>query len=107
MSRTIIVLIICCLAAGFAVWKEYERANKSYLILRIIASLLAVTALAGIVLPVNYSKDIIRQDDHSVVLLTTGFKPDSLKNYQGNKLFTTDRSIEKAYPKAKLIRLDE
>ena len=107
MNRAIIVLIICCLAAGFVVWKEYRRANKFYLILRIIASLLAVAALAGIVLPVNYSKDVTRQNDHSAILLTTGFEPDSLKNYQINKLFTTDKSIEKAYPKAKLVRLDE
>ncbi len=69
--------------------------------------MLAVAALAGIVLPVNYSKDIVRQNDHSAILLTAGFEPNSLKNYQGNKLFTTDRSIQKAYPKAKLIRLDE
>src|ERR1700761_1160752 len=107
MNRAIIVLIICCLAAGFVVWKEYRRANKFYLILRIVASLLAVAALAGIILPVNYSKDVTRPDNHSVALLTAGFEQDSLKNYQGNKLFTTDRSVQKEYPKARLVRLDE
>jgi hypothetical protein len=107
MSWTYIVLIICCLVAVFAVWKEYNRLNRSYLILRIVASLMAVAALACIVLPVNYWKDITRQGDNSTILLTAGFEPDSLINYRNSKLFTTDRSIEKAYPKAKLIRLDE
>jgi hypothetical protein len=107
MSRTYIVLIICCLTAAFAVWKEYNRPNKSYLILRIVASLLAIAALAFIVLPINYSKDVIGQNGHGAILLTAGFEPDSLSNYKGSKLFTTDRSIGKRFPKAKLIRLDE
>jgi hypothetical protein len=107
MNWTILVLIICCLAAGFAVWKEYNRGNRSYQVFRIVASLVAVAALACIALPVNYSKDITGQDDNNAILLTKGFEPGSLSNYKNSKLFTTDRSIEKAYPKAKLIRLDE
>jgi hypothetical protein len=107
MNWTIIVLIICCLAAVFVVWKEYNRGNRSYLVLRIAASLATVAALACIALPVNYWKDITGQDDHGVILLTKGFEPNSLSNYKNGKVFTTDRSIEKAYPKAKLIRLDE
>jgi hypothetical protein len=107
MSWTYIVLIICCLVAVFAVWKEYNRRNRSYLVLRIVASLMAVAALACIVLPVNYSKEVTGQGDNSAILLTAGFEPDSLINYRDSKIFTTDRSIEKAYPKAKLIRLDE
>jgi hypothetical protein len=107
MNWTYIVLIICCLAAVFAVWKEYKRAEKTHLILRIMASLLAIIALGCIALPINYSKDVIERDDHSVVLLTAGFEPDSLTNYRNSKLFTTDKAIEKKYPKAKLIRMEE
>jgi hypothetical protein len=107
MNWTYIVLIICCLAAVFAVWKECGRAEKAHLILRIIASLLAIMALGCIALPVNYSKDITRQDDNNAILLTAGFEPDSLTNYKGGKLFTTDKTIERKYPKAKLIRLEE
>jgi hypothetical protein len=102
-----IIVFICCLAAGFAVWKEYKRRKRSHLVLRTIAALLAVIALACIALPIKYSKDITSKYDQSVVLLTAGFNADSLTNYKGNKIFTTDRSVEKEYPKAKLIRLDE
>ncbi|HTE01387.1 MAG TPA: hypothetical protein VK668_19005 [Mucilaginibacter sp.] len=107
MSWTIIVLIICVLIAAFAVWKEYKRAKKANLLLRIIATLLAIAALACIALPINYSKDVTALDDHSAILLTPGFNPDSLGSYKSSKLFTSDREIEKSYPKAKLIRLDE
>jgi len=107
MSWTVIVLIVCFLVAVFAIWKEYARPKKKHLALRIIASLLAIISLVCIALPINYSKDITIQDDHSAVLLTQGFETDSLVNYKTSPLFTADKSIAKAYPKAKLIRLDE
>ncbi len=107
MNWTIIVVIICCLAAAFAVWKEYKRINRSRLGMRIAASLLAVIALILIILPVHYSKEISATDDHRVVLLTEGFEADSLANYKSIPIFTADRTIKKSCPKAKLIRLDE
>jgi hypothetical protein len=107
MNWTTIVLIICCLLAGFSVWKEVNRPNRSHLYLRILASLLAIAALACIILPISYSKDVSALDDHSAVLLTPGFEPDSLANYKSDQLFTTDKSVQKAYSKAKLICLDE
>lgn len=107
MNWTGIVLILCCLAAVFAVWKEYKRAEKAHLILRTTACVLAITALGCIALPVRYAKDVTLQDDNSAVLLTAGFAPDSLTNYKNGKLFTADAAIEKRYPGAKLIRLEE
>ena len=107
MSWTVIVLIICCLLAAFAVWKEVSRPKKVNLALRIVASILAAAALICIILPINYNQDISVADDHVAVLLTSGFHPDSLNNYKSDQLFTTDRSIQKSYPQAKLIRLDE
>ncbi|MGZ3820963.1 MAG: hypothetical protein ACXVB6_10255 [Mucilaginibacter sp.] len=107
MNWTALVLIICCSLTAFAVWKEYKRAKKAHMVWRIAASLLAVFALACIALPINYSKDSLRQNDQNAILLTNGFEPDSLNNYRDSKIFTTDKAIEKAYPKAKPIRLDE
>ena len=107
MSWTIIVLIICCLLAAFAVWKEGGRLKKAHLALRIITSILAAAALACIVLPISYTTEISGTDDHAAVLLTSGFNPDSLTNYKTDQLFTTDKSVQKSYPQAKLIRLDE
>ncbi|WP_426670860.1 hypothetical protein ACPPVU_06420 [Mucilaginibacter sp. McL0603] len=107
MSWTVLVLIICCALAVFAVWKEYSRSVKKHLIWRIVAALMAVIAFGFIAIPIHYLKDINIQDDHSAVLLTDGFVADSLGSFKNSKLFTTDKAIAKKYPKAKLIRLDE
>lgn len=107
MSWTVIVLVICCLPAALVVWKEGNRLNKSYLFVRILASIIAIASLACIILPIRYSKDVTALGNHSAVLLTPGFEPDSLADYKSNQLFTTDRTVQKVYPKAKLIRLDE
>ena len=107
MNWTIIVLIICCLIAAFAVWKEINRPKRGHLKFRVIASILAVSALAGIILPISYTRKTSVSNDRAIVLLTPGFDPDSLINYKGDLLFTTNRSIQKSYPQAKLIRLDE
>jgi len=107
MSWTVFVLIICCLLAAFAVWKEVSRPKKAHLALRIIASILAVAALACIILPISYTRETSVTDDHAAVLLTPGFDPDSLTNYKSDQLFTTSRSIQRSYPNAKPIRLDK
>jgi len=107
MNWTATILIICCLLAGFSVWKEVNRANRAHLYLRILASLLAIAALAFLILPISYSKEVSALDDRSAVLLTPGFEPDSLANYKSDQIFATDKSVQKAYPKAKLIRLNE
>ncbi len=107
MSWNILVLIICCLIAVFAVWKEYNRLVRARLVLRTIASLLAVAALACIAIPINHSKVINAGDDHSAILLTAGFVPDGLKKYENIKLLTADVAIKKQYPRARLIRLEE
>ena len=107
MSWTVITLIICALLAVFTVWKEYQRPAKAYLLWRIVASIIAVIALACIILPVSHSKDIASPDKHSAILLTSGFNPDSLNNYRDSKLFTADKAVAKQYLKARLIRLDE
>jgi hypothetical protein len=107
MSWTILILIICCLLAVFAVWKEYNRSAKKHLVWRIVAALIAIIAFVFIAIPVHYSKNIISQDDHSAVLLTDGFVADSLVGFTNSKLFTADKAITKKNPKAKLIRLDE
>ncbi len=107
MSWTIIVLIICCLLAAVAVWKEISRPSKAHLAFRIIASILAVIALAFIILPISYTKETAVADDHAAILLTPGFDPDSLLNYKADQVFTADESIHKSHTQAKLIRLDE
>lgn len=107
MNWTTAVLIICCLLAVFAVWKEVSRAGKSHLLLRILASLLCAVALACIILPFSYHAEVSALDDRSAILLTPGFEQDSLIYYKSDQIFTANKLIVKNYPKAKLIRLDE
>jgi hypothetical protein len=107
MNWTTTVLIICCLLADFAVRKEISRPRKIHLALRIIASILAIVALACVILPISNTRGTSVADDHAAVLLTPGINSDSLTNYKSGRLFTIDKSVQKSYPQAKLIRLDE
>lgn len=96
-------MIVCILLAAFAVWKEYARVNKSRLVLRMIAALLAVLALACVALPLTYQRDIVKQDKNEVILLTQGYNTDSLKQYATVKTFTLDEKIKKENAKAVLL----
>jgi hypothetical protein len=99
MNWNSVVIIICILVAAFAVWKEYNRSNKSRLGLRIIAVIAAVIALACIALPLSYHADITKQDKNEAVLITSGFNKDSLNHYGARKLFTLDKKIKNIIPK--------
>jgi len=103
MNWNAIVIIICILIAAFAVWKEYVRANQSRLVLRLLATITAITALACIALPLTYQVDVNRQDKRDALLLTEGFSADSVSRYNTEKIFTLDSAISKKSPKAVLI----
>ncbi|WP_184547421.1 hypothetical protein [Mucilaginibacter sp. FT3.2] len=100
MNWNPIVIVICILLAVFAVWKEVVRLNKSRLLPRIVASIIAVAALACIVIPLSYQIDVNKQDKNEALLLTDGFSKDSLIQYKTEKLFTLDGKIKKDIPKA-------
>ena len=107
MNWNSIVLIISFLLAAFMVWKEYKRAVRIHLALRIAASLIAAAALACIILPVSYSGESILSGNNEAVLLTPGFRADSMARYPNSRIFTADQAIAKTYPKAKLIAISE
>ncbi|MBB3968863.1 hypothetical protein [Mucilaginibacter phyllosphaerae] len=89
------------MAVAFA-WQEYRRANKRHLLLRIIAVVLAVTALACIILPIAYDGALNKTAERKAILLTTGFNNDSLNRADTN-IITADAVIKNQYPNAKLI----
>jgi hypothetical protein len=103
MNWNAIVIIICILLAVFAVWKEITRAHKLRLIWRILATLLALFALACIALPLTYKVDLLKQDKKEAILLTEGFDTDSLSRYSAQKIFTLDKKIKKQFPKSTLL----
>jgi hypothetical protein len=108
MNWNITVLIICFIVCAVAVWKEVIRINRARLGLRIVAVIVAAVALVGIALPLTYQVDTIQQNKPEVILLTTGFNPDSLSRYNNSRLFTLDNSIKKRYQQAILLNtIDE
>jgi len=103
MSWNILVIAICVLLLLFSVWKEYRRENKAHLLLRIIAVMIAISALACIILPLTYKTNQKVADNHRGILLTDGFSADSLKKYPEVPVFTTSAAIKKEFPKATLL----
>ena len=101
MSWTTTVIAICLLLLALMVWKEVSRNNRSRLLSRMLASILAAIALACIALPISYTAKTTISNSEGV-LLTPGFNKDSLAAYQNNKLYTTDAAITKANPKFKI-----
>src|ERR1700743_1838936 len=103
MSWTLSVIIICCLLALFTLWLEYRRADRSRLVWRITATLVAVAALAGIILPIIYSSRVKATGDNEAALLTENYNVDSISKYNFKTVFTIDKEIKKKYPKAILL----
>jgi hypothetical protein len=103
-----VVWSLCIVMWVLFAWMEYRRANKRYLLLRILAVIAAVVALACIILPIKYNGYITKSSEHKTILLTPGFDSDSLPNGIDSNVVTVDESIKKAYPKVKLLNdLDE
>jgi hypothetical protein len=103
-----LVWALCIFMVVLFVWLEYRRANKRFLLLRTVAVIIAIAALAFIILPIKYNSTVTRTDQHKAILLTPGFDIDSLPNGMDTSIITLDETIKKAYPKVKLISgLDE
>ena len=101
MSWTFIVIGVSVLAALLLGYQEYRRLNKSKLWLRILSVNVAITALACIVLPVNYYSSSSHGNDHEAILLTRDFEKDSL--VKDANTFTLDSSINREYKTARLV----
>ncbi|MEN0052171.1 MAG: hypothetical protein AAGC65_00810 [Mucilaginibacter sp.] len=106
MNWNSLVVIICVVVTIFAVWKELIRVNKGYLILRVLAVLIAAAALGCIALPLTYQTNVHQQDNHEAILLTSGFNTDSLDKYLNDKLFSLDKAIKNSKVKS-LGSIDE
>lgn len=102
MKQQYIVFIICVILAAATIWREVQRERKSNLLLRIVAVLIAIAALACMILPVSYQSSIDVNNEHSAVLLTEGYHIDSISHIN-TKIYTLSRSVKAAYPKAVLI----
>jgi len=99
MEFKTIVLIIAAIFICFLLFKEWKRADKSRLYVRLAASLFAVIALVLLIVPFKYS--VNRQNNtHQLLLLTAGISEDSIP--KSVKLFTADSSVIKENPSLKV-----
>lgn len=103
MNWSIVIISISVLLAAFAVFKEVRRPNRARLVLRIVAAMVAISALACLALPLTYQKEMAGTSRQKLIVLTPGFNADSLNNYAGAPICTFDTAVNKAYPKAKLV----
>lgn len=102
MSNWVYIIIsLCLLLLGYLLWNELRRPNKARLLWRIIATVLAVTSLAAMVLPIHYhtarSINIVQE----AILLTEGFDADSLTQFLRTKksdypIFSFDETLVSA-----------
>ncbi|MDB5192555.1 MAG: hypothetical protein JWQ96_2118, partial [Segetibacter sp.] len=80
-----IVAGLSFLLLAFLFWKETNRVNKTGLVWRILASVLAVASLACLALPITYNKTTRIDSAKEAVLLTEGFNADSLSAFLRTK----------------------
>ncbi|MBD1392720.1 hypothetical protein [Mucilaginibacter glaciei] len=94
-------MITCIILAIGLVLQELRRANKHWLLWRVLAIVVACVGLACIALPLSYQIRVALKDKHKTTLLTEGFDVDSLD--KNAKQVTFDEDIKKAFPHVQLI----
>jgi hypothetical protein len=100
MTWNIWVIIISVLLLVFLFWKEIKRTNKQRLTWRLLASLIAVSSLVFLAIPVSFKgkKNSVAQNE--ILLLTDGFSKDNLDKYRGSSphkplIYTADETVFK------------
>ncbi len=97
MYWNVVVVAACILLLLFLLWKEVWRRNKAWLAARIVATCLAVAALAGAGLPLTYQKKQLQNGSKTIVILTEGYNEDSIQAFMKSsgpvRVFTTDKKV--------------
>ncbi|HEX8462312.1 MAG TPA: hypothetical protein VF623_12815, partial [Segetibacter sp.] len=96
-----IIILVSILLVSFLLWQETKRQNRQRLSWRVLASIIAVTSLACLALPVSYNKTQDFDASKKIVVLTPGFNEDSLSAFltkSSNQIpvYTVDESILKS-----------
>lgn len=74
-----IVIVACLVLLAYTFWREIARTNKRFIVLRLLASLLAVASLACMALPVSIGSNKLSNDE--VIVLTDGYNNDSVQAF--------------------------
>lgn len=91
MQWKYLVLIMCLLSVVFLIWKEISRDNRSRLSWRLLASVVAVSCLYLLAVPLKTKTGADEQKGEAVIL-TNGFNKDSLT------AFLKQRNAISVYP---------
>ncbi|WP_316787140.1 hypothetical protein [Pedobacter frigiditerrae] len=84
MEFNYIIILVCVALAGFLIFKEFKRSDKSRLIWRWIASVLMIACFALLIIPINYS--VKKQEAAGVLnLLTEGVALDTITSIRDTK----------------------
>jgi len=97
------IIISTLVLLGFLLLKEIQRKNKANLTLRIAASCLAGIALMFIAIPITYQKKADAKDENTAVLITEGFRKDSLGKFKNIPAYTTNPVVANGNRSVKLI----
>ena len=76
-----IVISLSVLLLFFLLWKEITRHNKARLVPRLLATVLSVSSLACIILPISFNHTKTLTITNQAVLLTKGFNSDSVNKF--------------------------
>lgn len=90
-----VIYIVAGATLLFFVWKEYTRKNRGRLVWRVLATIMAVAALACMGLPMRFKKNV-EPVSKEVVLLTEGFISDSVQAFlRSNRMpvYTFDETL--------------
>ena len=97
------IIIFLALLLGFLILKEIGRKNKSNLIFRLSASVLAIISLLFILYPIHFDRKVNSSNSNIAILLTEGYHKDSLAKWKGASLFSTDNEITEKDKKVQYI----
>ncbi|EOR96117.1 putative membrane protein [Arcticibacter svalbardensis MN12-7] len=86
-------IAICLILVVFLIVKENQRKNKARLIWRIMASIVAVSCFALMIVPLHYSMRA-KNRTNEMTLLTSGTSPDSIARLKGIRLYTMDSLLK-------------
>ncbi len=102
MEFNLYIIIACFLLLCLLVYQEIKRPNKHWLSGRLVATLLAVTALVLMIIPITVSYES-KQRNATLTLLTRGFPADSIAHIPHQKYFLDETLAPNLKRKANYI----
>ena len=101
MEIRYLIYFLCALLVVLLVLKEFLRKDKSRLLWRLLASVVACFSLLFMIVPFSYTS-LVKENKNAITLLTPGLAPDTVSVLKG-ELYTTDPVLLNTF-KSKNVR---